>query len=185
MHEEDRDLVRRWQYGDSAAFEGLVRRWQQPLARFLARLLGSAAPVADVCQEVFLRVHLSRERYRDEGNFSTWLYRIALNLARDHIRKHARLPIALREEVPLAARSDPPLWERRELQEVMDEALGQLTPPLREVLVLRHYAEMNFETMARLLETPASTLKSRFAVALRQMQAILQSLGYGEEEATP
>src|SRR5215211_6366204 len=137
MGHEDPDLTRRWRSGDAAAFDALVRRWQQPVARFVARLLGPAGPVADVCQEVFLRVYLSRDRYREEGCFSTWLYRIALNLARDHARRLARRPVVLPEEVPAVAGSDA-TWEHREIQEGIDLALARLPDPLREVLVLRH-----------------------------------------------
>jgi RNA polymerase sigma-70 factor, ECF subfamily len=180
---DDAELVRRWQDGDPAAFEALVRRWQRPVARFLARLLGPSGPVPDLCQEVFLRVHLHRDRYRAQGCFSTWLYSIALNLARDSARRSARKPVALPDE-GLAASSPPAerAWERRELGEAVDLALDRLPLPLREVLVLRHYQGLSFEDMARLLGTPASTLKSRFAVALRRMQQLLTALGWGEEE---
>lgn len=177
MGHDDPELVRRWRSGEAAAFDDLVRRWQQPAARFFARLLGPAAPLADLCQETFLRIYRSRDRYREEGRFATWLYRIALNLARDHARRRARQPAALAEDV--AAADDG--WERAEIREGIDRALALLPPPLREVLVLRHYEELNFEEMGRLLDTPASTLKSRFGVALRRMHAILQDLGWGEE----
>jgi RNA polymerase sigma-70 factor (ECF subfamily) len=182
MADDDPGLIRRWRSGDAAGFDALVRRWQQPVARFLARLLGGNAPVADLCQDVFLRVYLSRERYREEGHFSTWLYRIALNLGRDHARRQVRQPVALPEEAIVVAAKDGHCWERHEIEESVEIALSRLTPPLREVLVLRHYEDVNFEEMARLLETPASTLKSRFAVALRQMQAILKTLGWGEDD---
>jgi RNA polymerase sigma-70 factor, ECF subfamily len=181
MKQDDGELIRRWRAGEPAAFDALVRRWQQPVARFLSRLLGSAAPVADVCQELFLRVYLSRDRYREEGSFSAWLYRIALNLSRDHARRQARQPVSLREEVAAGSPATPH-WERREIQEVVDFALGQLAPSLREVLVLRHYESMNFEDMGRLLGTPPSTLKSRFAVALRKLRDVLQNLGWDDVE---
>ena len=180
MARDDADLIRRWRGGESAAFDALVRRWQQPAARFLARMLGAAGPVADLCQELFLRVYLWRDRYREEGSFSTWLYRIALNLARDHARKKIRQPVPLPEEVPANGPVELPLWERRELQESIDAALSELPPNLREVLVLRHYEEMNFEEMGRLLDVPATTLKSRFTVAMHKMHERLRDRGWSE-----
>jgi RNA polymerase sigma factor (sigma-70 family) len=180
---DDPELVRRWLSGEAAAFDALVRRWQQPAARYFARMLGPAAPVADLCQELFLRVHLSRGRYREEGRFATWLYRIAQNLARDHLRRQARRPALLPDGEEPAA--DGPDWDRGEAREGIDLALARLPAPLREVLVLRHYQGLNFEEMGRLLGTPPTTLKSRFAVALKQMQAALLTLGWGEEEAVP
>jgi RNA polymerase sigma-70 factor, ECF subfamily len=179
---EDADLIRRWQQGDVDAFGAVVRRWQRPVARFLARLLGPDASVADLTQEVFLRAHRAIGRYRDQGCFSTWLYRIALNLARDAGRQARRAPVPLPEEVPARASGDDG-WERRELADAVALALADLPDPLREVLVLRHYENVNFEQMARLLAVPASTLKARFAVALRRMRDRLTAMGFGDEEA--
>jgi RNA polymerase sigma-70 factor (ECF subfamily) len=183
MKQDDGELIHRWRAGDPAAFDDLVRRWQQPVARFLVRILGAAAPVSDLSQDVFLRVYLSRDRYREEGTFSAWIYRIALNIARDHSRRQARRPIPLREEVAIVSETGNRSGQQWEIQEAVEMALAQLTPTLREVLVLRHYEDMNFEDMARLLCVPASTLKSRFAVALKKMHALMQLLGWDEEEA--
>ncbi len=181
MARDDAELIRRWRGGDAAAFDALVRRWQQPAARFLARLLGAAGPVADLCQEMFLRVYLWRDRYREEGSFSTWLYRIALNLARDHARKAVRQPAPLPEEIAVSCPAERPQWEHREMQETIDAALAELPATLREVLVLRHYEGMNFEEMGRLLGVPASTLKSRFSVALNKMHERLRDRGWTSE----
>src|SRR5262245_30365142 len=74
MSREDPDHMRRWLAGDPAAFADLVARWQQPVARFVARLAG-ADRAADLCQEVFLRVLQAGPRYRETGHFSTWLFR--------------------------------------------------------------------------------------------------------------
>src|SRR5262245_48270767 len=162
---DEADLIRRWQHGDVDAFGAVVRRWQRPVARFLARYLGADAAVADLTQEVFLRAHRAVGRYRDEGTFSTWLYRIALNLARDAARRARRAPSPLPLEVPAKPGADD-CWDRRELAQMLGQALAELPEPHREVLVLRHYEGLNFEQMSRLLGVPASTLKSRFAVAI-------------------
>jgi RNA polymerase sigma-70 factor, ECF subfamily len=181
---EDADLVRRWQQGDVDAFGTVVRRWQRPVARFLARLLGPDAAVPDLTQEVFLRAHRAVGRYRENGTFSTWLYRIALNLARDAVRRAQRAPAPLPAEVPVNGSDNDP-WERRELADAVVLALADLPGPLREVLVLRHYEGVNFEQMARLLGVPASTLKSRFAAALGRMRVRLTELGFGTEGDSP
>src|SRR5207245_5028377 len=94
MGGDDADLMKRWQRGESAAFEALVRRWQDPLARFVARLLGPGEGVQDLCQEIFLRFYQAGPRYRENGAFAPWLYRIALNIVRDASRrgKHPQPP---------------------------------------------------------------------------------------------
>jgi RNA polymerase sigma-70 factor (ECF subfamily) len=175
--------MRAWQQGDAAAFATLVRRWQRPIARFIARMLGPAAPVDDLCQEVFVRVYEAGSRYREQGNFSTWLYRIALNVTRDAIRKgrHALLPLE-DDAVPASSRIPAEECERRETARLVAAAIAELPELLRLVLVLRHYEDLNFEEIAALTRTPASTLKSRFAVALTRLRGRLQRLGCDLEE---
>jgi RNA polymerase sigma-70 factor (ECF subfamily) len=177
--------MRRWRRGEAAAFAALVDRWQRPVARFLLRHVGRPDRVPDLCQEVFLRVLRAAPRYREEGRFSTWLFQIALNVARDAARRGKHAPEPLIEE-PGASR--PPLvevCERRELARAVACAVAELPPPQREVLALRHDQGMSFEEMARVLNLPASTLKSRFAAALQRLRARLTELGWGYEETVP
>ena len=182
MGATDADLIRRWQRGDLAAFEDLVRRWQRPVAGFLFRMTGRRDRVADLCQEVFLRVYQAGPRYRESGAFTAWLYRIALNVARDAGRRGRHAPAALPDEpVDPAAPADAEC-QRRELADQVARAVADLPEPLRLVLVLHHYDGMSFEAIGRLTGTPASTLKSRFAAALAQLREHLQHLGYGPEE---
>jgi RNA polymerase sigma-70 factor, ECF subfamily len=183
MAHEDAELIRRWQGGDTRAFEDLVRRWQEPVGRLLARLVGRSELVQDLCQEVFLRLYQAGPRYREQGAFATWLYRIALNVARDAGRRRRHDPLPLADHEP-AANGAPPesRCEQQELVHAVAAALAELPASLREVLVLRHYENMNFEAMGRLLHTPASTLKSRFAVALNRLRERLQHLDVRHEE---
>jgi RNA polymerase sigma-70 factor (ECF subfamily) len=183
MAHQDEDLIRRWQAGEASAFEEIVRSWQEPMGRFLARLVGRQDLVPDLCQEVFLRLYQARPRYREQGTFSTWLYRIALNVARDAGRRTRHVPLALtNHELPANGVSAEARCVREEIAQVVAAALDELPAPLREVLVLRHYENMNFEEMGRLLGTPASTLKSRFAVALERLRGRLQHLAWHHEE---
>ena len=166
-----------WRNGNAAVFERLVRRWHQPVARFLFHLIGRAEPLPDLCQEVFVRVYEHRSRYRETGSFSAWLYRIALNVARDSLRRRRREPRSLGEE-ELAAEEHSPavICERAERGRIVAQSIAELPEPLRVALVLRHYEEMSFEQIARLLGEPASTIKSRFGVALRRLRERLRFL---------
>ncbi len=181
----DPEVIRRWRRGDRAAFEQIVRTWHPRVARFLARLVGCPDLAGDLTQEVFLRVYLSAGRYREGGHFPTWLFQIALNLARDAARRSARRPTQplADAEPPAPGASADGTFEERERAAAVAGALAELSGPLREVVVLRHYEDMSFESMARLLGTPASTLKSRFAVALRQLQERLTKSGFAPEDA--
>ena len=117
-------------------------------------------------------MYLQAGRYRDDGRFGTWVFRIAVNLARDAARRKA-----VRKAAPLPVTEPPGRdgpadgWaESAECADAVAAALAELPDPLREVVVLRHYEDLSFEEMARLLGVPATTLKSRFAVAMRQLQ---------------
>jgi RNA polymerase sigma-70 factor, ECF subfamily len=183
MHGSDADLMARWQQGEAGAFAALVRRWQEPVGRFLARLVGPSDRVEDLCQEVFLRVYEAGGRYRESGAFSTWLYRVALNVARDAGRRRRREPVPLDATEPAAGTPAPEaVCAGQELARLVARAVAELPDPLREVLVLRHYEDMNFEQIARLTGSPASTLKSRFAAALDRLRRRLHQLGCHQED---
>jgi RNA polymerase sigma-70 factor (ECF subfamily) len=166
-----------WRNGGPEAFAALVRRWQQPVARFLFHLVGRAEPIADLCQEVFLRVYEHRTRYRETGSFPGWLYRIALNVTHDARRRQRKEALGLGETEPAALAPSPDaICERAECGRLVARTVADLPEPLRIVLVLRHYEEMSFEQIARLLGEPASTVKSRFSAALRRLREQLRPL---------
>lgn len=186
MGTEDADWMQRWRRGEAAAFEALVERWRRPVARFVFRCTGRADLVQDLCQEVFLRVYQAGPGYRETGAFPGWLFRIALNVARDAGRRRKRDPRALKGAEP----ADPAapveaVCRRRELAALMAQAAAELPEPLRVVLALRHDEGMSFEEIARLTGAPASTVKSRFTAALGRLRAKLEQQGYGPEENTP
>jgi RNA polymerase sigma-70 factor (ECF subfamily) len=165
--------MRRWAAGDRTAFEEIVRAWERPVGRFLMRLTRNQELAGDLTQEVFLRVYLKGAGYTHGGTFKTWLYQIALNLARDAARKHARTPVQPLLPSAHPAAEDEPTFDVRQQAEVVAAALAELPDPLREVVVLRHYEDLSFEAMGRLLGVPATTLKSRFAVAMKRLEQTL------------
>jgi RNA polymerase sigma-70 factor (ECF subfamily) len=181
MQPTDAELMRRWQEGEVAAFEALVRRWQRRVAALLGRLAGPSA-TADMCQDVFLRVYQAGPRYREEGAFTTWLYRIVLNTARDAGRRARRAPQPLAELEPPSDDSPDDAVCRRETAHLVAEAIAELPDALRDVLILRHYEGLRFEEIARLTGTPASTLKSRFAAALTRLRVRLEQQGLAPKE---
>ena len=182
MDPTDQALIRRWQEGDAAAFEAIVRRWEGPVARFLARYGFAADQVADGTQEVLLRVYRAGATYRPEAAFSTWLFQIALNIARDAGRRR-RTTASLDGCEPLDHVEPSAAAAGRETAATVQRALRLLPEPLRVVLVLRHYQGMSFEEMSRVCRTPASTLKSRFAAALERMRQMLGALRPDYEES--
>src|SRR5262249_12373270 len=128
--------MRRWRQGDLGAFEAIVRRWQGPILRLLTRLVGCEATAQDLGQEVLSRLFLGKERYREEGAFSTWLYQIALNLARDAWRR--RRPVAPLSEATEKGAAAESLVETEEMSGRVGQAVQELPPAVREVVILRH-----------------------------------------------
>src|SRR5438128_12444764 len=126
MGRDDAELMQRWQRGDAEAFEALVRRWQTPMARFFARMLGRDDRVEDLCQELFLRVYQSGPRYCENGAFTPWLYRIAWNLARDAGRRQRPLQAFQEEESSAPTLTADAQCETRENVEHVRQAIAEL-----------------------------------------------------------
>jgi RNA polymerase sigma-70 factor (ECF subfamily) len=178
MNTSDHELLRKVGLGDAAAFESLVRRWEIPVGRVLRRLVPNECDVDDLRQEAFVRVLLGSRRYEPRCEFSTWLFQIVLNLARDAARRRKRNLMSLEHCQPIGGNHDPRSEaSRRELILVVESALQTLPEPLREILVLRHYAELSFERIADVLDAPASTIKSRGQLALEKLDAELRRRG--------
>ena len=173
LPDPDGERMRRWSDGDRSAFEEIVRAWERPVGRFLVRLTRNSDLAGDLTQEVFLRVYLKGSKYTHGGTFKTWLYQIALNLARDAARKQARTPQLSLLPTAHPAIDGEPAFDLRQQADVVNAALAELTDQLREVVILRHYEDLSFEAMGRMLGVPATTLKSRFAVAMKKLEEVL------------
>jgi RNA polymerase sigma-70 factor, ECF subfamily len=172
---------------DERAFAQLVRRWERPIQRLCARMTGDALRGEDLAQETFVRVFARRKEYQPSGKFSTWLWRIALNLCYDELRRRRR-----REETLLDADGDATITALDEFAapepapdkslvdqergELVRSALLQLPEVYRTVLVLRHYEDLKFREIAGVLDVPEGTVKSRMAEALTQMSRLLKPM---------
>jgi RNA polymerase sigma-70 factor (ECF subfamily) len=178
--DEDVRLMLAFRAGDSAAFDALFRRWASPLLRYLARMLRDAAAAEELVQEVFLRVHRARDRYAPEARFSTWLYRIATNLALNELRRPRRRE---RHESPddeggpgLAADASGPdaaADARREAERVLRD-LEELPEKQRAALCLAAVEGLSYAEIAEALEVSESAVK---ALVHRARSALVQRLG--------
>jgi RNA polymerase sigma-70 factor (ECF subfamily) len=172
---------------DEAAFAHLVRRWEGPIQRLCLRMTGDAHRGEDVAQETFARIFARRKEYQPNGRFSTWLWRIALNLCYDELRRRQRREESSLDDVcgeAMAALEaftapepapDKSLVEQ-ERGELVRRALMRLPEAYRTVLVLRHYEDLKFREIADVLEVPEGTVKSRMAEALTQMSRLLRPM---------
>jgi RNA polymerase sigma-70 factor (ECF subfamily) len=164
------ELMLAFQAGDERAFDALVELFAGHVWALLTRFLGAAPEREDLVQEVFLRVLRARRSYRPTARFSTWLYRIAFNLAANHRerapkKRHLRLERAGPDGEPLdvadaSAPSPSQSLEREDVVDAVRAAIAELPDAQRMALVLARYEELPFAEIARVLDTSESAVKS-------------------------
>ena len=184
--DEDVRLMLAFQGGDDGAFDALFERWAARLLRFLERMVRDVAVAEELVQEAFLRVHRARERYRPDASFSTWLYTIASNLARNELRRPFRRSVhestdAEREGAPLGLADGGPLSDdlvdaRREGDRV-EAALGELPERQRAALWLCAVEGLSYAEVAEALETTEKSVKSLVHRARSALAARMRSPG--------
>jgi RNA polymerase sigma-70 factor (ECF subfamily) len=171
-------------YDDPHAFAQLMRRWETPIQRLCTRMLGDEHRGEDLTQDTFARLFAKRKDYQPTGRFSTYLWRMALNLCYDELRRMKRRPESplVDEEygdldgAPHFKSADPSadaLLLQQEQGEMVRHAVLQLSEAYRSVVVLRHYENLKFREIADVLGIPEGTVKSRMAEALSQLHRIL------------
>jgi RNA polymerase sigma-70 factor (ECF subfamily) len=190
----DEELVARSIRGDAESFNQLILRWERPIYALAYRTIGREEDARDVCQETFLRAFRALPRFRGEAKFSSWIYRIALNLCRDWARRERRMPIAQTPEhvdlMDLASAAGPSesiedLVGRRNLMRAVERVMATLPEEQRTAIVLKEYHGLTFQEIADLVGCPLSTVKTRLyqglAVIRRELVRSGQMAGAGHE----
>src|SRR5689334_21503414 len=182
----DEELVSRSIGGDVESFNQLVLRWERPIYALAYRVIGREEDARDVCQETFLRAFRALGGFRGQAKFSSWLYRIALNLCRDWIRRQRRAPVMQMPEDADAAElvgergpveSIETLVAWRELSAVVEEAMKRLPEEQRTAIILKEYHGMTFQEIADLQGCPLSTVKPRLYQGLTVLRRHLEEGG--------
>ncbi len=183
---EDAELVRACLTGDERAFREIVTRYQSRLLNFIYRTIGDRERAEDLVQEVFIRVYRHMARFDQTKKFSTWIYTIASNLAKNELRNRSRNPLVLfqtltqgwdDEERPLEfedpdARPDDQ-FRKRHLRELIDKFVAQLPVHHREVFVLRELEGKSYEEIAEITSCNLGTVKSRLNRARTSFAALI------------
>lgn len=164
--------VVRWQRGDRAAFEGLVKLWEQSLFYYLRRLVTSEADAWELLQETWLKVLKSLGSLRDPGAFPAFLYRTARNAAIARLRRPEFFELSSEAEQICDDRGADPIADLDDAEQI-HHALEQLPLLQREALTLFFLRELSLEEMAVLLGVPVGTVKSRLHYAKQAMRKIL------------
>ena len=173
--------------GDEASFDLLLRKYRLPLVNFLFRMVRDAATAEDLAQEVFLRVYRARKQYSPSAKFTTWLFRIATNLALNSVRdnRHRRADVSI--DVPVEEDEAPRELPAREMRidehmierdrsEFIRRAVSALPEKQRVAVLLHKYEEMDYGEIAKVLECSESALKSLLFRAYETLRVQLAPL---------
>jgi RNA polymerase sigma-70 factor (ECF subfamily) len=183
---DDSAVVGQFLAGEERAFQELVDRYQTRLLNFIYRTIGDREKAEDLVQEVFIRVYRHLHRFDTSKKFSTWVYTIASNLAKNELRNRSRNPLVLfqtikknweDEDRPLQfedATSRPDdLYRKRHLRELVDEATAKLPEHHRQVFVLRELEGKSYEEIAEITDCNLGTVKSRLNRARNSFAEII------------
>lgn len=174
---DDRQDAARVLAGDTAAFEGIVRRWQTPLINLAYRFCRDRGRAEEMAQEAFLRAYRNLASWRQEAAFSTWLFTLATNLYCSEIRRHPPVTLPFDE---IREPADPSAidggLERRNQSAALHQAVESLPPKYREVLTLYYFHEMDVPSAARSLGLPEGTVKAHLFRARNLLRDKLKSV---------
>jgi RNA polymerase sigma-70 factor, ECF subfamily len=185
--ENDQQLVRRVQAGDQSAFNLLVLKYQHRVLKLIGRFVSDQTEAQDVAQEAFLKAYRALGSFRGESAFYTWLYRIAINTAKNALVAQKRRPVDFDLDM-----QDPEQFERQaklkeadtpegvllteEIREVVERAMEQLPEDLRTAIVLRELEGLSYEEIAEAMDCPVGTVRSRIFRAREAIDKKLKPL---------
>lgn len=183
----DRDLVERVQRGDSSAFDVLVKKYQHRVVGLVGRYVHDWSECQDVAQEVFMRAYRALGNFRGDAQFSTWLHRIAVNTAKNHLVAQNRRPptddidVMDAEQYDMSLRlrdTDTPEHEllRQEIESTVMAAVNRLPSELREAITLREVEGLSYEEIAERMGCPIGTVRSRIFRAREAIDTQLKPL---------
>ncbi len=181
----DKKLVKRVQKGDKGAFDLLVLKYQHKIVNLIMRYVRDPELALDIAQEAFIKAYRALPRFRGDSAFYTWMYRIAVNTAKNHLAAQRRRPMDVEldlqdpEQYDLHAKlkeTDTPegVTLSNELQEIVERAIQSLPEDLRTAIVLRELEGMSYEEIAQTMECPVGTVRSRI---FRARDAIGKKVG--------
>lgn len=183
----DQELVKRAQRGDRGAFDLLVIKYQQKIVKLVMRYVRDPVESLDVTQEAFIKAYRALPNFRGDSAFYTWLYRIAINTAKNYLVAMQRRPMEYAvdlqdpEQYDVAARlrdEDSPegIALQEELREAVEAAIGALPDELRTAILLREIDGLSYEEIAQAMECPVGTVRSRIFRAREAIDTVVKGL---------
>lgn len=185
--ETDQILVERVQKGDKKAFDVLVGKYQHKIISLISRYVSDHSEAMDVAQEAFIKAYRALKRFRGDSAFYTWLYRIAINTAKNHLVAQGRRPPAsdvdaqdaeqYQVDTRLKDRGSPEHeMLREEIEQTIHQGIADLPEDLRVAITLREMEGMSYEEIATTMDCPIGTVRSRIFRAREAIDARLRPL---------
>lgn len=177
---DQENIIARARRGDADAFEQLVVAYRDQVFRLALRMCGNEADADEVAQEAFLSAWKALPNFRGDSQFSTWLYQLTSHAAIDLMRREKRQIAA--EDITEVSAPDPAPGpqqqaEQSETRQAVRDAMAQLSPEYRQIVVLRFLQELSYEEIGAVLKLPPGTVKSRLNRAKSQLKGILSKSG--------
>lgn len=183
--EIDQELVERAQKGDKRAFELLVMKYQRKLGRLLSRMVRDAAEIDDITQESFIKAYRALPQFRGESAFYTWLYRIAVNTAKNYLMAKGKREVANSDMVdedgegmedvlmPHDIATPDAELQTKQIAKAVNETVDALPEELRTAITLREIEGLSYEEIAQMMDCPIGTVRSRI---FRAREAIAEKI---------
>jgi RNA polymerase sigma-70 factor (ECF subfamily) len=177
----DEDLVTAFLKGRETAFEDLRARYERRVFYTVKGMVRDSEEAKEITQETFIRIFKNLRKLRKKEHFRIWLFRIALNLARDHLRGKKQ-QIELENWMEVDGRASPETdCIHGDLRGKVKEAVHHLPPRQREVVILRIFRELDFSEIARIMETKPETARAHFHFAIKKLRETLRMKGITHE----
>jgi RNA polymerase sigma-70 factor, ECF subfamily len=179
---EDLRIIDRFKKGDTSAFGDIVLKYQDKIYNLCRHMLGNAHDAEDAAQDAFLKAYQALPKFQPEASLYTWLYRIATNTCIDYKKKPVFESLfgdygegeLLVHDRASNAPSPEKLYQSKQIDQVLQESLGTLSPKLRAIIILKEIEELSYEEIADTLEISMGTVKSRIARAREELQKLMK-----------
>jgi RNA polymerase sigma-70 factor, ECF subfamily len=178
--DEDLDLINRTEAGEREAFNDLVKKYQKPLYAMVYRMVGNHEDASDLLQKAFVKAFTGLKSFERRATFKTWLYQIAINLAKNVYRERSRI-----EQVPIddvIIKRDPRTLENmivNENRQMLRQALARLPEKQRITLMLRLQSEIKFEEIAKIMKCSVGTAKANFHHGVQKLKSTFLEINNG------
>jgi RNA polymerase sigma-70 factor (ECF subfamily) len=180
---EDNILIDKFLSGDQEGFEMLVKKYQNKVLNIVYSLIGAAHQAEDIAQEIFIKVYNQLHSFKREAEFSTWLYRVAVNTTYNYIKKEKRyIPLENIKRAQALGKNALENLESKERRQIVNKAIESLPFKFRTVLVLKEIEGLSYKDIAKTLGCRIGTVESRLFRARDMLKKVLFPIVKGEEK---